>query len=594
MKTYRITSKIKLISWYTGSIYWRPRIFCIMLFLIAQGTAYAYTPPIGVPDPGMWGTTHPIDSSAPDVATKCPNWPLTVSTGCYYIDNTHQSATDTSNTQGYPNKPRLTIPSHIIYPVSAYVKIVGGPYNDADYYIKMTIKGTADNPAWIVGDPLNSSAINAQIHLANDSSYVIIENLDFSGGNKNAVALAGTNIHHICLRNLKIHDKPYVGNNSGISAYPASTGTVHDIVIYNSEFYNLGQWDPPPESTTDQDYHGIGINGGATDLEPLYNVWILNNSFHHLGGCGVQIISGETGDARGRQHHIYIGKNVAHHNRQASFWSKQSRDVVMSQNISYAGYNHGLYQTGTGIGFQYGPDNLWIIFNEIYDCETGIRQGSTPAGTEAYNIYMIGNVIHDINTSKVGYDPTNFYRLGQAFHLMNGTQRRHIINNTIYNADGGVNAILSGPLGISNNIFSNIYEQDYFHANMSAQSVTTLDNNLFYDPEGAIRFRWGNVYTSLSAFQSASGQCANCQVGNPLFVDPDNNNFNLQQTTPITTTRHPAYATFESLYGINIDVDYNGNVRPASGAWSVGAFEIGTLKSTTLPVPPAPKPTVNK
>src|SRR5215207_5004347 len=44
----------------------------------------------------------------------------------HYVDNSSSAATDTSNPNGSPSKPRLTVPT--LLPAGAIVEVRGGPY----------------------------------------------------------------------------------------------------------------------------------------------------------------------------------------------------------------------------------------------------------------------------------------------------------------------------------------------------------------------------------------------------------------------------------------------------------------------------------
>jgi parallel beta-helix repeat protein len=558
-----------------------------LIFATHSTVAFAYTPPIGIPDPGMWGGIHPIEGSAPDIVTKCSGWPSAQVTGCYYIDNTHSQATDTSNTNGYPGKPRRTLPDNT-FAAGSYIEIHGGPYTDK---IVLKMHGTSGSPVWFRGSSSNMPVFTNSFEFR-DSSYLFVEHLDFNGGLNGCINIMGESTHHILVRNSKFRNRTWTGNTAAVGITPHPSDIMHDIVVYNNEFSELGDW----EAEADQDFHGINPDTyGRTPPTELYNVWMLNNSFYHLSGNGVQVNANSVAMTP-NLHHMYIGKNTGHANRQAVLWSKQGSHIIMSQNTCYDNRVHGL-QPGNGIGYQYNPDNLWIIFNAIYDSSNGIRQSDTQTDL-SHNVYIIGNKIYDIHPG-VGesYSPTDFFRPGQAIALWQGGVNRYIVDNTIFDVHGGIMLNYAAPTNISGNIISNIYASDFHVSNNNAQAVTTLDHNMFYP---SARFKWSANYTSLSAFTSATGKCTvGCSEDDPEFTNTSTYDLTLQETSPAigVGTRHVAYATFESLYGINIDVDYNGNPRPANGSWSVGAFEVGTLKTEALPAvgPGAfPRPTLHK
>lgn len=585
-----------------------PTVFC--------SSAMAYTPPIGIPDPGMWGAIHPIDSSAPDTATKCPGWPSGQTTNCYYIDNTNPQATDTNNTFGYPDKPRQTIPQ-TTYPAGSYIEAHGGPYTESELNIKFN--GNADNPVWFRGTPTSMPIISGRINIT-DSFYTVIENIDFDGNGNGygCIQITSLSAHHICVRNSKFHNKTWVGNNAAIGSTPDQGGSIHDLVFYNNDFNNLGNW----KATTDQDFHGINPTLWArTPPTTQYNVWALNNTGSYISGNLVQT-NGDQRDVpkainEGRDvnnldnfHHMYVGKNLSHHCRQDICVMKLTRDGVISQNESYQNFNH-VAGAGTGIVFQEGPDYVWIIFNKLHTLVgDGIRQGNMYYEEfRNQKTFIIGNVIYNIE--KVPNDPdgvNSSFKSGQGIPCEKGNHQRYMIDNTIYNIGGGISApagvdtdsaIMSGNVIAGVNGIDTQSRTDYHITKISELGVFTTDYS-FFQPRadsGEVKFYWRGasttVTTSLSDFQSITGQCQNCWTGDPKFVDPVIYDFHPQEGSPLIGKgiRHPVYDEFQARYGISIAYDFDGKPRP-DGAWTLGALEPGTLKAPPLPTPTAPTPTV--
>ena len=541
-------------------------LILISSLFVCGGKAQAYTPPIGIPDPGTWGATHPIDGVATSTATKCPNWPASATAGCYYIDNTNASSTDVSNNYGYPNKPRLTLPDNN-YSAGVYMELHGGPYATN---MNISFVCTAQNPCWFRGTPGDMPIFTNTIRFR-DSTYLFIENLEFNGGENGCIDVYGDVSNHVLVRNNKFKNRIWTSNTAAVGITPNQNGLVNDVVVYNNEFSELGDWDA---TSTDPDFHGVNPDTyGRTPPTELRNVWILNNSFYHISGNGVQV-NANSAAMTDYLHHIYVGKNVGHALRQAAFWSKQANHVIMSQNIAYDNRLHGS-QEGNGMGYQYLPDNLWLIFNEIYDSSNGIRQSDSQTDL-THNSYIIGNKIYNIHPEgNETYNPANFFRPGQAIALWQGGMNRHIIDNTIDDVHGGIMINYEGPVDISGNIISNIYSSDYHVSNNNARAVTTLSNNLFYDQAGNIRFNWAGAYTSLASFMSGTGKCSGCITGNPFYVDGANRDYHISaSSTAIDASgANDVYDTFFSLYGIDIEKDFDDNQRISGAGVDMGAFE---------------------
>ena len=59
-------------------------IAAIVLLLYPSAVLADYTMPVGIPSPGLWGTTDPINSPVPSNPAE---WPGGAATGYYYVDS---------------------------------------------------------------------------------------------------------------------------------------------------------------------------------------------------------------------------------------------------------------------------------------------------------------------------------------------------------------------------------------------------------------------------------------------------------------------------------------------------------------------------
>jgi hypothetical protein len=111
-----------------------------------------------------------------------------------------------------------------------------------------------------------------------------------------------------------------------------------------------------------------------------------------------------------------------------------------------------------------------------------------------------------------------------------------------------------------------------------SSSVLELDNNIYYNNATAM-VHWGSSgnLTSIATLRSATGMETNGQQTNPLIN---------ALPTPTLQAGSPAIgagANLTSLGQIFLDSDKNGNSRPSSGAWDVGAFSSGSGPSRPNP-----------
>ena len=236
------------------------------------------------------------------------------------------------------------------------------------------------------------------------------------------------------------------------------------------------------------------------------------------------------------------------------------------------------------MGAQYAPDWVWFLYNHIHDCEYGIAQVSDNG--EKSHTFIIGNVIDNIHTSQLS-DPTDAW--SPSAIMMAGGYERHIVNNTIYNVDSGVNiASPVGSLDIADNIISNVTQARASHVNLSfaalAPNATFHHNVLFGDP----RIDWGSGQTHVNASLLAVARSFDAD---PQFLDAPNRNFHVALSSPAANNGelNVAYATFQQRYGFSIAVDADGRARPKTVTADIGAYLPGAPPANA-PAPSDPSP----
>jgi len=578
-------------------------------------SAYAYQPPLGIPEP-VWGSLSPIDTTAP---AQPAGWPSAEVANHYYVDNTSPNATDTLNTFGSPDKPRLTVPfadsNSASMPPGTYIEIHGGPYPD-HLYFKMACSEAS--PCWIVGDPTTKPTFTGDM-VVESSSYVIVENLDFNGGARGAIFVTGVG-NHIAIRNVDIRNRTHVNlpSTDAISIVPSIGGTMSDVVVYRCNFSKLGDW----QRITDLDFVGISPNTWGRDANTwLSNVWLLENSFNQVSSGGIIVNGGNWTNSHNHLNHIYIGRNEGSQLREALVFVKQASDVIVSENTAYNQHIAGSrVQPTDGFAFQYNPDHLWIIFNHIYDADTGIRQSDTapPDDNHVHHVYMVGNLIHDIHNDP-SIPPTDPRASGKAIDLAAGGMTRHVVDNTIYDVRWGIAAQGDAPIDMYGNIIANTYVKagstdpraagfgQILHP--ARAGMATMDYNLFYNPDNSFELSWNWIdydglttgsYPFATSTQYPSGQCAHCVYGDPAFVQPilgaDStvlpHDFRLISTSVGASANNnlanvaspdDPYEIFLTLYGIDILKDIQGRARPQNGR-SVGAYRADVAAPISAPV----------
>lgn len=564
----------------------------ITLFLLSCLTtlsftnALAYTPPLGIPDPGMWGSRHPIDATSPLTSVRCPGWPSGQTIGCYYYDPSHPSSTDSSNTYGYPDKPRKTI-ANGTYGAGTYM-FLGGQVTTQSSEIHFNCSEAS--PCWVTSNTSDQGGFSGggRLSIWGDTSYLFVENLlinnktstDISSAVSITNSPSTTNsAHHICVRNNVIRDVVYRSSDSVMGTTARDGGSTHDIIFYNNDFKNVGN----PDDTADLDLHSIGL--GLRDVNTTtesYNIWVLNNKFVD-STQGLQINAGVGGNSK--LHHIYVGKNYGEHERQRSLSTKQASHVIFSQNEVIPGVNQAAGGYSEGMGWSLGADYIWFLFNNIHNGSDGFRCSDSTGGTSATShVFIIGNIVHDLSLNPY---VTPADRLGNGINFEKGGSTTHVVDNTFNNVLAGFKTEQADTLlYVHGNIFNGIgegYSFINFYANTPIGNMH-ISNNLYYTALTTPRWNYTSTnYYSLGAWTSAYPQLnADTYYTNPLLADEANKNYAVTSNSPAIGNNKnenseygyaDVYALFESLYGIDIRVDYNGNPRPSTGAWTIGAFE---------------------
>ena len=496
------------------------------------GGVGSWVPPIGIRAPSFGiEQTHTMYEGelydfgdGPVPYPDAGNGPYT-----HYVDNQHPNATDSNNPYGTPAQPRVTIPTGL--PPGSVVEVHNGPYTYTEnihgntYLPLVEAQGTADRPVFIRGPNSTSrfevgdmGGVNQVI--VRDCTYVILENVFLNG--------PGIKIYqptsYFAIRHSEITGE----TSSGIVLWSYKNDftpgdTKNNIVIYDNDIHDNG----PYPAAVETGLFGIMIDNATRD------VWVVDNRLYNNGDDSLQVIDrswvpqlvGNVADG------IYIGRNEMHHDGENAIDVKGSSNVIISQNEVY-GYVT-LYPSSAGeairINDEGEQDNIWLLYNRIYDSEDGID----PVGA-LFPPYVIGNVIHDVDTA-INADATV------------------VTNNTIYNCGVGIGRREGPHYEVSNNIVQNC-DTAFEFCNSCGTDV--IRNNILF----------GN---------GAVGPCSECINEDPLLggdgETPAAGSPAIDAGGPISE----AYEIFFNTYGIDIRRDIDDSPRPALAEdWEIGAQEV--------------------
>ena len=525
----------------------------------------AWIPPIGIPAPSFGireshymyaGQRYDFNGNGilepGEEYLDAGNGPYT-----HYIDNTHPNATDTNNPYGTSGRPRLTVEPYVVLPAGSVVEVHGGPYI-MNRRLTVNGNGTATHPVFIrgadlVNPPLFSYPNTDSFDIL--GQYVIVEHLHLVAGDIGGYA------SHLAIRHVEVEGLNPSGNATAVFVRG------DDSVVYACHVHDNGPWN----STIERDIHGFGVAEGTE------RVWLVDSHLHHNAGDGVQM--GHNANPPPR--FVYIGRNLIDHNGENAVDLKTVRDVIVSQNTMY-GYVNSPGSDGTAlvINSEGTGDGIWILFNDVSDSLRGMRVQKSA--------YIIGNKIHGIHhDSSNPYYPDSFYAGGEGIFSRHPAVM-HVIGNTIYDVDVGMN--FAGYCGgtrqyyIRNNVIGGLAEptQHIGIESAAAANASVMSHNLFWDPAPA-RIIWGgNFRYHVAGFQQAfPGKGLGCLEVDPQFVDAANGNLHLLPGSPAVDAGMAAdvYNTFLSRYGIDIRVDIEGTPIPVDGNGNgsavvdMGAFE---------------------
>lgn len=515
-----------------------------------------WVPPIGIPMPefGILETHYQLADATYDFGFGCEPYrdarhgPYT-----HYVDNTHPESTDSDNPFGTPQRPRNSIPYQLM--PGSVVELHGGPYES---YFEIRVTGTAERPIYIRGvDSLAPVLFKAKLLVLPPSRYLVLENLavdrDYQSSGVNIEGVS-----YIAIRDCEVYDV-----QGGVLVYATSNTTTDHIVICRNHIHDMGDL----SVVEDIDDNGVQVGGGTSDI------WIVDNLVHHTVGSGIVLNPDFEFDNTAIQR-VYVGRNTVHHSRQSGCWTKQSSDTIFSQNTVHSIIGTS-FAISTGLGFQYGPERTWFIFNHVYDCEYGIGSGSNNVPAPGLEQFFVGNVIHDVHHRAGEYQPDSPW--ASAAMMLVGGEQRFIVNNTIYHCDAGINGPGPGSYLMENNLITDMLEPEANHVfieNELNDVAWDLRHSCLFDSSGPVRVRERNqVYDldGLAQFDKGTG----CVSVPPGFVSAEGLDFHLMPGSPAVDSGIEtfAYARFEQLYGRSIMVDYDGQIRPQSLAIDMGAFE---------------------
>jgi hypothetical protein len=489
------------------------------------------TPPFGVNE------THRMYDSEPNRNPELTYY-ASPDAGYYthYVDWEDVNATNDDNLFGTVATPRKTIPYRLPAGSVVEVRDTGGsgytknaPYPNVSY-LHMSGEGTSEYPIFIrgIGSPRFFG-----YPLRISGRYMVIEGFEFEDIQANFTTTYYSNYgldykDHLSFRSNEVHGFDVYGGGAQCVVANADYSVVYDCNIHHNGDVPYGD---------SSDVHGVTVT------QTISNVWILSNEIHHNDGDSIQIM-GNLGSGV-LPNKIYISLNTMYADRENAVDLKYSENIIVSQNEIY-GYNteSRLFGIHEEPQLPYGSDGTaclpsnegcissWFMFNHIHDCKIALRIDNELYESVDANVYIVGNVIHDIsgNLSRVWLKENDTWISNIAYD----------VNAAIwcYNDSGQdtsshkyYNNIISTVIGDYNDVHR-AYGDDYVMVTDNVGClISEMRGNVFYDGGG---WQWGSSsYETIEALETAqSDYCSDNVESDPLFTDPENDDFTLSGESP--------------------------------------------------------------
>ncbi len=579
----------------------------------------AYVPPYGLNAPGF-GIENTFMMYHPDFDLQynygSGNEEYHTTDGRPYTHYVNFSTgSDSGNPMGTPGSPRKTIPTSTLA-AGSIVELHGT--ETAGSTVVIAASGSSGAPVFIRGASASDVATMKNKVIV-QGNYVIFENVDFDcygaahGASDTRIWFevtekitygspnTWTGYHHVCIRHCSFADHQ-TGVTSGVAAmsfavsfnggetYSPNNNTtlIEDCVVYDTHVRNFGNW----EDTGGSDYVACNFARNAKRM------WCSDSVFRHVQSSGVGLSRNNALSNQMPSQNCYVGRNVMHHIKEYGVNCKMSVNSIISQNKIYR-----IRKSGSSLGAAVSvlnndhvdnwpyTDNLWVIFNEIYDTAEGVHGDHVVHGTPVTppvanaELYVVGNTFNHIQA----YGASPSYNFGRALYIPPQFQCR-FVNNTVYRCQRGVRIQATGAncsdsatqntsVDLINNLFLDILADgsyDYHISNYTDSVLSSFDYCLHYGNiqlEFACHATYGSVASMAAASWCSYGD--HSMESNPYLADATNLDFHITGSSPHENSgvADSVYSTFESAFPDfpSIEHDYDGNAY--STYYPIGAFQ---------------------
>ncbi len=294
-----------------------------------------------------------------------------------------------------------------------------------------------------------------------------------------------------------------------------------------------------------------GLKVGIQAEDACTSLKIFNNEITNCESAGISI--GYSSDVEIAYNDVDGTANVGN-----GIWAGYSTNVIIHHNKSINNYWNGIgisHSSGCSI-----HSNI-AIANSCGDDKryAGIAIEVDAENNEVFNNLMLRNCNAGFLTNSSNNEIYNNVMYGNLQQVSMGDWQGSLPESNVYKnnifvlTDESHRAVAIWKYKESFNPLTNIFDYNlyYFTSGPDKENLAAIGASSPYDG-----------WYPFSKWQSI-GKEANGIVGNPLFIDPSDNNFHLQQDSPCINTGT----------NVGVDYDYDGNARPMGINYDIGAYE---------------------
>jgi hypothetical protein len=593
-----------------------------------------YTPPLGLKEPsfGITETSWMYDGELYDFGNRelepYRKWNPSFGPFTHFV--VFSNGDDTDNPFGTPDNPRKTIPTTEL-PAGSVVHLYGWrPPSSSPNYITIKAAGTAEKPVFIKGIATGAMAeMGCGVEV--QGNYVIFENVSFYCNNPNGryewfrvvegrignyPDFTWKGFHHVVIRHCKFMDFP-AGETGVFTPIAMSFRTtsdkgwspntnkirIADCVAYDNLVMRFGNWQA---TGTNVDYSACNFSANSD------RNWCLDSVFHHIQSSGVALTRAGAMSNAAPSMNCRVGRNTMHHIGEFPVSIKLTENSIVSENKLYrvrprsSAISGGVAVLNNDHTNDYPySDNVWIIFNDIYDCSQGVEatqaihciatsQPSHEAGNS--ELFVVGNVFHHIEP--FGGSSSIF---GSAIRH-NAQFQSRIVNNTIFKTLRGIE--IFGPsdvcgltpnpskstqntsVTILGNLMLDIRDDGSYDKHVAwfhNYQLQTFDNCLHYGNVSFVCGYCGGSYTSLSSLQTRTPFGHNSQSADPYLANPSMLDFHTTGSSPhigdgsldtvYNSPSNPEDPGYQNRFPGYPSIKHDHDGRAYTGNTTIGAYK---------------------